>query len=106
MEQFEPLTKFFDAIEDDVRINTSHISVYLSLLQIYNANGGINPFGITRVAVMRMAKINARSTYNKCLNNLHEFGYIKYIPSSASGNPSLILLLGLGKEALVRIDKQ
>lgn len=106
MEPFLPLTKFYEAIEDDARINTSHISVYMALLQVFNLSGGTNPFEITRAVIMKMAKINARSTYNKCLNNLHEFGFIKYFPSSGSAIPSRVLLLGLSKEGLSRIDNQ
>ena len=33
---------------------------------------------------MKAVKINARYTYNKCMNNLQEFGYIIYHPQSNS----------------------
>ncbi len=82
MEFFPPLTGFYKAIEDDVRISTTHISLYMALLQQWNINGGINPVRIVRSKIMKAAKINARYTYNKCMNNLQEFGYITYLPSS------------------------
>jgi hypothetical protein len=75
MELFPPLTTFYQAIEDDVRINTTHISLYMALLQQWNTIGGINPFQIERDAIMKTAKINARYTYNKCINDLQDFGY-------------------------------
>ena len=44
---------------------------------------------------MKAAKINARYTYNKCMNNLQEFGYITYLPSSNPFTNSTVYLKGL-----------
>ncbi len=95
MELFPPLTGFYEAIEDDVRISTTHISLYMALLQQWNMNGGINPVTIDRSNTMKAAKINARYTYNKCMNNLQEFGYITYVPSSSQFTCSIVYLRGL-----------
>jgi len=95
MELFPSMTVFYEAIEDDVRISTTHISLYMALLQQWNLNGGINPIIITRATIMKAAKINARYTYNKCMNNLHEFGYITYLPSSNVFTLSTVYLKGL-----------
>lgn len=81
MELFPPLTGFYEAIKEDVRISTTHISLYMALLQQWNLSGGKNPLSIERALIMEAAKINARYTYNKCMNNLQEFGYITYLPS-------------------------
>jgi hypothetical protein len=95
MELFPPLTMFYEAIAEDARIGISHISLYMALLQEWNMNGGINPIIIDRVSLMFGAKINARYTYNKCMNNLQEFGYITYLPSSNTFNSSAVYLKGL-----------
>lgn len=95
MELFAPLTEFYEAIEDDVRISTTHISLYMALLQQWNLSGGINPVTIVRSNIMKAAKINARYTYNKCMNNLQEFGYITYLPSSNPFSSSTVYLKGL-----------
>ena len=92
MELFPPLTGFYQAIAEDARIGTTHISLYMALLQQWNLNGGINPVIIARANIMKAAKINARYTYNKCMNNLQEFGYITYLPSSNSFNNSTVYL--------------
>lgn len=92
MELFPPLTGFYTAVADDVRINATHISLYMALLQQWNIEGGKNPFPIKREAIMKTAKISARYTYNKCLNNLQEYGYIRYLPSSNSFTQSIIFL--------------
>ncbi len=86
MELFPPLTEFYKAIEDDARISTTQISLYMALLQQWNIKGGKNPVLICRPAIMKAAKISSRHTYNKCINNLHEYGYIVY---EASVNPSV-----------------
>lgn len=95
MELFPPMTGFYEAIEDDARIGTTHISLYMALLQQWNLNGGLNPVIITRATIMKTAKINARYTYNKCMNNLQEFGYIAYIPSTNPFSNSTVYLKGL-----------
>lgn len=95
MELFPPMTVFYEAIEDDARIGTTHISLYMALLQQWNLNGGMNPIIIARATIMKAAKINARYTYNKCMNNLQEFGYITYLPSSNQFECSIVYLKGL-----------
>ena len=82
MEIFQPLSDFYKAIEDDVKINSTHISLYFALLQKWNLNQSQNPVLIVRDELMKTAKINARHTYNKCMNELDEYGYINYSPSS------------------------
>ncbi len=95
MELFPPLSGFYEAIEGDVRIGATHISLYMALLQQWNISGGKNPFPIERTAIMKVAKINGRYTYNTCMNNLQEFGYISYLPSSNQFTSSTVYLIGL-----------
>jgi hypothetical protein len=95
MEPFQPLSDFYKAIEDDARINVTHISLYFALLNRWNLNQGQNPLLVVRHDLMKAAKINARHTYNKCMNNLQEFGYITYLPSSNPFIRSTVYLKGL-----------
>lgn len=92
MELFPPLSGFYQAIADDARIGSTHISIYMALLQQWNINGGNNPVTIERAIIMKTAKINARQTYNKCINELQEYGYIVYEPSSNQFDASLVYL--------------
>ncbi len=82
MELFPSLTAFYNAIANDSRISATHISLYMALLQQWNINDGINPVVIMRPHIMKTAKINARHTYNRCMNNLQEYEYISYKPST------------------------
>ena len=58
MQHFSPLTAFYEAIAGDPRINATHISVYMALLQHWNLNQRENPIVISRDNIMKMAKIN------------------------------------------------
>lgn len=92
MEMSPFLTAFYKQAGEDARISATHISLYMALVQCWNSVGGRNPFPIQREEIMKAAKINARFTYNKCINNLQDFGYIKYLPSSNSFTHSIIYL--------------
>lgn len=81
MQLFPPLTGFYQAIEADVRISSTHISIYMALLQQLNLSGGKNPIEFERALIMKAAKINARQTYNLCMGQLHDYGYIVYKPA-------------------------
>jgi hypothetical protein len=94
MEPFEPLTEFYETIADDGRISATHVSLYIALLQQWNLNGGKNPVTINRESIMKAAKI-ARRTYNRRINELQEYGYIKYIPSSNPIAGSIVYLKAL-----------
>ena len=82
MGEFEPIIEFYETIADDSRITVTHISLYIALLYQWNLNSRKNPISINRNDIMKTAKISARCTYNKYIHELHDFGYIKYIPSS------------------------
>lgn len=77
----EQLIHFLHMAESDQRIGTTHISLYLSLFSLLHANEGRDPVSFSRPELMKTAKIAGRSTYHKCMKDLHDYGYIKYIPS-------------------------
>lgn len=75
------LSAFYDAILNDARISPAHISLYIALFQKWSVNGYENPVAFTSREIMPMAKIDSRATYHKCLQDLVESGYFRYIPS-------------------------
>jgi len=81
MDNLNPLTNFFLAIEKDFRIGTTHIAIYAALLQYRADKGFINPIQVFRHEVAPKAKVLSAYTYHKCVRELSEYGYIKYIPS-------------------------
>jgi hypothetical protein len=93
MELFPPLSGFYEAIANDQRIGSTHISIYMALLQQWNLNGGDSPVEIERAVIMKSAKINARHTYNKCINQLQDYGYIRYEPATNGSVCSRVFLI-------------
>lgn len=81
MNYIRHLTGFYGRIQEDDRLNPSHISLYLALFQFWNINHFQNPISISRNEIMQLSKISAYGTYHKCIKDLQEFGYIEYIPS-------------------------
>lgn len=81
MENLKPLSDFFLAIEKDFRIGTTHIAIYAALLQYRVLKGFINPIQVYRYEITSLAKISSPYTYHKCIQELSEYGYIKYEPS-------------------------
>ncbi|MES2107922.1 MAG: hypothetical protein V4577_04210 [Bacteroidota bacterium] len=80
MEQFRPLSGFFEAIKKDGRICITHIGLYAALVQYWQEHDFANPFQAFSYEITGIAKISA-NTYHKCIRDLHDFGYIRYEPS-------------------------
>jgi hypothetical protein len=81
MHQLQPVEDFFSAIADDPRINTTHISLYMALLKIWGERRFQNPIRVFSHEVMPVCKISGIATYHKSIRELHQYGYIRYVPS-------------------------
>jgi len=81
MEERITLAVFFKAISGDPRIGLSHICLYCTLLQFLHIQDGSDPVMIRSDEVMKTSKIAGLATYHRCIRDLHEFGYIRYVPS-------------------------
>ncbi len=92
MEKIKPLKDFFCAIRNDGRISVTHIGIYAALVQYWSENGYHNPFPAFCHQVMEIAKIS-HATYRKCINELNEYGYLKYVRSCKRTKASEIYLL-------------
>jgi hypothetical protein len=78
LENFKPLSVFFEAINKDGRISIGHIGLYAVLLHCWQAQGFQNPVMAFSHEMMALARMSSRATYFKCLNDLNDFGYIRY----------------------------
>ncbi|TRW24229.1 hypothetical protein FMM05_10360 [Flavobacterium zepuense] len=81
MDRSKPLSDFFTAIEKDGRIGTTHISVYTALLKYRLDKGFANPIQVFGRDIMSIAKISWPNTFYRCINDLSDYGYIRYVPS-------------------------
>ncbi len=97
MTELKRLSDFFSAIENDPRINTTHISLYMGLLQFWYVHECKNPVSIFSREVMPLCKISGSATYHKCIKELSDYGYIKYIPSYYRNKKSLVYLMSTEK---------
>jgi len=88
----KPLSDFFDAIEKDPRINSTHIGVYAALLQCWNQRGYPDRLEIFSHELIGLAKLSSRDTYFKYIRELSEYGYIRYERSFNRNKPSAIYL--------------
>lgn len=94
--EIEALLAFLSAAETDPRISTAHVSLFVSLFsEGYKTQ--CDAVSFSRPQLMSSAKISSRATYHKCMKDLHDFGYVKYIPSHHPVLGSLVLLDWAGK---------
>ena len=80
---------FFSVVVDDARITASHISLYFALLSGWESQHCPQWLAVDRSKLMNMSKINGRSTYDKCMHDLHAFRYVNYRPVRAKGGSRL-----------------
>lgn len=90
MDDLKALSDFFQAIEKDFRISTTHIAVFAALIQFRKNNGVINPIEAYSFEIQKIAKITSPRTYYKCMIELHDYGYITYKPTKNRKKRSII----------------
>ena len=81
MNYIKLLNAAFEKFYFDDRMNPAHISLYLALFQEWNCNRFATEISVSRRDLMRAAKIGSKSTYHRCMVNLHEWDYLSYFPS-------------------------
>jgi len=72
---------FMKRIEDDPRISTAHISIYVSLWKLWMEKGDQKPLSFFGHEIRGMCKVSGYATYHKRICELHEYRYIIYTPS-------------------------
>ena len=81
MVALEVLCRFLSAIEEDPRIGTAHIALYLRIWKLWMDCDCAEPLVIFGHALIGVCKISSYSTYHKTLKDLCLFGYLRYEPS-------------------------
>ena len=75
------LSRFYGLIRMDHRITTAHISLFMALYERWSAKGYEGPVEFRRQELMESAKISGLATFHRCIRDLAQFGYIRYLPS-------------------------
>jgi hypothetical protein len=86
----EWLNGFYEKVIADTRLSPAHISLYFALLHEAGYLLPL-PFYLRRDRVMLKAKICSSVTLNRCLRELHAYGYIDYRPSFTPGETMVCL---------------
>lgn len=107
MNYIKHLSGFFNKVSVDDRLNPTHVSLYVSLFQFWNACRFHNPISISRQEAMNVSKISSKVTYHKCIRELHQFGYLRYEPSYNPFKGSLVYLFDFqtGTELVNKISQ-
>jgi len=92
MELASALYDFMNLAREDPRIGPSHISLFVAIVQSCKQQNYQMPVYIFSRDLMKQAKISALGTYHKCMRDLKESGYIRYIPSYNPVLGSLVYL--------------
>lgn len=90
MDNLQPLTTFFLAIEKDFRISTTHIAIFAALVQFRIDKGFINPIQAYSIEIQSIAKIASPKTYHKCMRELDAYGYVIYVPTKNKNRRSKV----------------
>ena len=81
MNYIRHLNGLFEKMNRDDRLTAYHISLYMSIFQLWNMNRFKNPVPIDRGEMMELSRIGGRNTYARCMKELDQWGYIRYSPS-------------------------
>ena len=92
MNYIKHLSAFYMKATIDDRLNSAHISLYHALFQFWNMNRFRNPVSVNRPQILRYSKIGSNHTFYRSLNELHQWGYIEYLPSHSPSKGSFVNL--------------
>lgn len=81
MNYIKLLNAAFERFFFDERLNPTHISLYMALFQEWNSCRFSDTFYINRRDLMAASKIGSKSTYHRCIKELHDWEYLCYLPS-------------------------
>ena len=90
------LNAVFQKFNADQRLNTTHISLYMALFYYWNINRFPYEFYINKQEIMQLSKIGSNPTYHRCLNQMTNWKYFKYLPSHHPQKGSKIKMLIFG----------
>lgn len=82
MNYLRHLNGFFERLDQDKRLSSYHISLYLALFRQWNECRFCDRFVVSRAEMMEQARIGSANTYARCMKELTDWGYIHYKASS------------------------
>lgn len=93
METQDQLIDIIHKVADDERLKPIHISLFFALCHVWIANSFHRCYNVSRKQLMRISRIQSKTTYHKTMSELIDMGYISYLPSYHPKNGSKVSLL-------------
>lgn len=93
METLDRLSDFISRVASDERLKPTHVALYVALCHSWIANHFQNRYSVSRRKMMRLSRIQSKSTYHKAISELVDMGYISYHPSYHPKEGSKVTLL-------------
>ena len=81
MEKCARIERFMQRSAGDPRLSPVHVSLYLAIVHLHSGGTTEEPVSVSKETIMNVARISSRQTYSKCLQELHDYGYIRYVAS-------------------------
>jgi hypothetical protein len=91
----ERLSYLISRVASDERLKPTHISLYVALCHAWITNRFHQCNNVSRRQLMRLSRIQSKSTYHKTISELASMGYIRYRPSYHPMEGSKVSLLGV-----------
>lgn len=76
----------------DKRVGPVHVCLYLAIWQCGEGQGVGGAVAIRREELMRLAKMEGKTTYYRVMADLARWGYVRYRPSRSKGGQSCVCL--------------
>lgn len=76
------LNHWFELIIANQEVRPTHITLYFVLFQLWNTSRFADSFSINRHEMINLSKLGSKSTYSRCMSDLHQWGWIQYKPST------------------------
>jgi hypothetical protein len=95
MTNLKLLRTFLEKAMNDNRLSPGHISLYVGIFQHWAERSFQNPMSIVKDQLMQLSKLNGKATYYKVMRDLHEFGYIQYLPGHGKREQSQVKMTKL-----------
>ncbi|QJD95396.1 hypothetical protein HH214_05670 [Mucilaginibacter robiniae] len=87
------LVSLYAKITEDPRVSVWHISLYTSILTLWQKGGCPQELRVSRKQLMTGAHFRSITTYHKCINQLRKLEYIEYFPNYDAYQRSIIKLI-------------
>jgi hypothetical protein len=93
MEMLFRLSKFMNKVVSDERLKPIHIALYFALCHTWITSKFQQSYSVSRRQLMRLSRIQSKSTYHKAISDLVDMRYIRYHPSYHPKEGSKVTLL-------------